>query len=255
MTTSQRLDAQESLFLNRVQEWLMRALDRQEPNLTPFLDPRQLGLLLRHTSGYALAVESWGGYPGAERCRAVLAPEYWSIQEETFQLAYLQVQVPPGARLDHSDYLGALIGLGLSRDVLGDLLVGAHDCQAILAAPVLPVVLQELHQVGRYEAKAVPISADQLHPLAPRIKEIRTTVSAARLDAVASAGFGLSRSQVAGLIKGGKARVNWGVVAEPSAHVREGDVISLRGHGRIRLMQLGPATKGGRLHLQVIRYL
>ena len=79
------------------------------------------------------------------------------------------------------------------------------------------------------------ISLSDIAPRQEKVKEIKTTVASLRLDAIVSSGFGISRTKAADAIKGERVQVNWQPAKGPSQEVRQGDVISLRGKGRMEL--------------------
>ena len=87
------------------------------------------------------------------------------------------------------------------------------------------------------------------------MEQLRQTVSSLRLDSVAAAGFHLSRSQAAELIAHGKAVVNHMPCEKPDRTVTQGDVISIRGLGKLRLELVGGQTKKGRISIEIARYI
>src|SRR5690606_27247364 len=92
-------------------------------------------------------------------------------------------------------------------------------------------------------------TAEELLPTLPKVKEIKTTVASLRLDAVASAGFGLSRSKLAPAVRANQLKLNWQSVTSPSATIKEGDVISLAGRGRVEVAEVRGESKKGRIQL------
>jgi RNA-binding protein YlmH len=86
------------------------------------------------------------------------------------------------------------------------------------------------------------------------VKEITATVPSLRLDAVAAAGYGISRNKILGEITAEKVKVNWSVVSDGSFQVKEGDIISTRGRGRVRLETVRGLTKKGRVSVRLTRY-
>jgi len=79
-------------------------------------------------------------------------------------------------------------------------------------------------------------------------------VQTARLDAVVADGFHLSRGQAAALIEGGAVKLRHALMLRPDARVAEGDAISARGHGRLKIDWIGEPTRKGRLPMKATRY-
>lgn len=103
------------------------------------------------------------------------------------------------------------------------------------------------------EVKEIPLT--ELKEKEQKIKLISATVAALRLDAVAAAGYGVSRSRMADEIKGQNVRLNWQEAKSPSQTVKEGDIISFRSRGRVELSEVRGTTKKGRFAITVKRYI
>ena len=102
--------------------------------------------------------------------------------------------------------------------------------------------------------RAAPIPLSSLKVAAPRVEELSSIEASLRLDAIASAGFRLSRSKMADLVKGGDVRVNWRAAPKPSADVAAGDVISVAGKGRLEIKEVGTTAKG-KFSVKMVRYV
>ena len=92
-------------------------------------------------------------------------------------------------------------------------------------------------------------------PREERIKEINATVASMRADSVAAAGFGVSRSRAVSDIEAEKLKLNWQAVKNASQTVKEGDVLSMRGRGRVEVVEVRGKTKKGRIGISLRRYL
>jgi RNA-binding protein YlmH len=244
-------------------EILARALDHAEtalkthrPQVTGFYDPYRCGLIARVVETYPdLAVRVDGGYPAAERSRVLIYRDYMDGVAEDAWLSFLAVQGNfRFQNVTHRDYLGALLGLGLRREKLGDILVDENGARVVVAAEVAPYIIAELSAVGRVSVTVREITREELAPPPRKYREIKVTVQSLRLDAVAAHGFGLSRSKMAREIAAGKIYLNWRPRLDPSAAVKPGDVISARGRGRVELAETGGHTKKGRINVLLRRY-
>lgn len=86
-------------------------------------------------------------------------------------------------------------------------------------------------------------------------REIRGSVASLRLDAVASLGFGISRTKAVDSIKAGRVELNGRLILSPGRAVKAGDIILWRGKGRISIETVLGETKRGRVNLLVRRYI
>ncbi|KEO80934.1 RNA-binding protein [Tumebacillus flagellatus] len=248
---------EERPFVERMIDLAERVDDRQSPSLTDFLDPRQqkiaLSVVRRHAD---VEVRFAGGPQAAERQRALIAPSYWVPEEADFELAFLRIEIPGEfVKLSHGDYLGALVGLGMKRGKLGDLSVSDEGCDIVVSRDMADFVRLHLSQVGRAAVSVREIDRTQFRAVHREFQEKDFTVMSLRLDAVASDAFNLSRTKVVDPIKSGKLQLNWQTVENPATPVEEGDVISLRGHGRVKILEVGGQTKKGRTVIKVGKYI
>ncbi|MCL6588528.1 MAG: photosystem II S4 domain protein [Firmicutes bacterium] len=245
-------------FGARITELAERSLRQGQPEWTDFLDPtlrEEAQAILGWIKG--IRFSAFGGYPGAERKRLAIYPDYYISQAIEPELAYLAITVnqrQPG-ELNHRDYLGALMNLGIKREKIGDLLVTEEGCQAILAPELVEFIKQNLTKIGNYKAGVVEIEPEQLNIPNLREKILRSTVASLRLDAIAALGFGESRTKMVKEIKANRVKVNWKPVLDPDLDLNPGDVISIRGRGRVIFKEVSGKSKKGRLGVELVRLL
>jgi RNA-binding protein YlmH len=141
------------------------------------------------------------------------------------------------------------MALGLSRDALGDILEEPH---AVICLPELEgFIAENLSQAGRVHIKAQPVSLSEL-PARRESWDIKSgTVASLRLDAVLAMAFALSRGKAAALIESGRVSLDHILCLSPANELREGSLISARGLGRAKLLELGGLTKKGRLSVKI----
>ena len=253
-------DGESRLLLARVLDQQQRARQRGIPTHTGFLSPAQQAqsadLLMAAAPGEGLL---HGGYPDAERKLWAFLPDW--LEEEAWlagedcPLCAIAVTLPQGARLTHRDYLGSLMGLGLTREKIGDILLTDQGAQVVVLRETAPILLSQWTQAGRYPVKLSPLPLDQLAPVPGERKQIRATVASPRLDAVVSAGFSVPRSRAAEFIRAGRVAVNHRPCDKADKVVAAGDVLTCRGLGKCVLTELGGTSKRGRLILTLERYL
>jgi RNA-binding protein YlmH len=102
------------------------------------------------------------------------------------------------------------------------------------------------------QTTAIPLTALQVKP--PRVYTFRSVEASLRVDALASAGFRMSRSKLADMISGGDVRVNWKEVTKNGLCLKTGDVVSVSGKGRIEVGEI-TMTKKGRYAVELTRFL
>ena len=251
-------DGEERLLLARAMDKLELARTRSIPAHTGFLSPQERVSVeqLLSACGYPRHL-FFGGFPEAERTVCAFLPDW---QEEDL---WLESDCPirairctwSGGSLSHRDFLGSILGLGLDREKVGDLLVGEGECHILALEDVADFLILHLEQAGRVRLKTAPLPLHQLTPPAVKVKAIRDTVSSLRLDAVAASGFSLSRGKAADLISSGKMQLNHRECLKPDRPVAEGDVISCRGLGKCVLKEVGGPSRKGRIMIGLERYV
>jgi RNA-binding protein YlmH len=111
-----------------------------------------------------------------------------------------------------------------------------------------------LTQVRTVPVKVRPIDLSELKIRPPQQKELTSVEASLRLDALASAGFGMSRSKMVDLINGGDVRVNWKEITQSSYTLKAGDLVAIRGKGRLQVGEV-QITKKERYRVQLTRFI
>lgn len=241
----------------RVIDLADRAIKTWEVVLTDFLSPPEIAqsqqIFSRLTEVQTIA---WGGYPQAERQRIAIARA--EVPLEQSQVALAALEIAGNFLFDtatHRDFLGAMLGTGIVREKTGDIIVlGERGAQAVVAPELVEFLEMNLKQVRSVPVKTGQIDLSELKIREPKKKELTTVEASLRLDAIASAGFGMSRSKMAELIDGGDVRVNWKEVTQASTSVKPGDLIAIRGKGRLEVGEVA-VTKKERYRVQLTRFM
>ena len=253
-------------LLKRVEnrEIVARAIDLAEQAIktwevveTDFLSPPEIAEI-KGVFGRLSDVEiiATGGYPQAERqrlgiCRSELPFEPSQVPLAAIQIAGNFLFDPP----THRDFLGAMLGCGIVRDKTGDIIVlGEQGAQAIVAPELVEFLEANLNQVRSVPVKTRRIDFSELKIREPKKKELVTTEASLRLDAIASAGFGMSRSKMVDLISSGDVRVNWKEIGQSSHALKAGDLVAIRGKGRLEIGEV-TITKKERYRINLTRYI
>jgi len=250
---------EDKLLISKVIDKALKAEREYTVTYTNFLDPRQKALIKKHLIG-ELDVKSEfnGGYSGAEREVAIFAPEFLSLDDESFYsdiLKAVSVKTAGDSGLTHRDFLGSLMGLGIKREKIGDIIVNEDTCKIVVLNEIAEYIALNLDKVGKVKVKAEITDISNVSTPNAKFKEINTTVASLRLDAITSAGFGISRTKALDYIKGEKVSINWETVSSPAKEVKEGDIISFKGKGRAVLEKIGSETKKGRITVTLKKYI
>ena len=250
-------EPEDRLLLARVLDKYEQCQRKNIPAATPFLSPREQAMAqsLLAAAGVRDGFLSDGGYQEAERKILVFLPD-WADAPPEEELAFLRASFRgPDSSLTHRDILGSLMGLGVERDRLGDILVSAHSADIVAAASLRDFFLREWGEAGRVRLTVTEIGREDLEVPQAQVKTVRDTVSSLRLDAVAASAFGLSRGRAAELIAAGRVSLDHAACLKPDKQVGQGAVLTARGLGKAKLIEAGGLTKKGRVGIVIERYL
>lgn len=236
----------------RYDELAKRAAFTGRVQFTRFLEPSEeaSASAAAHAAGVSLTLS--GGYDGAERKMAAFSD---GAPDEPFPIAALLLRWNPKfADAAHRDLLGAVMGLGLERDATGDICLGVQPGTAYLfcTQDVADYIIATLESAGRAHLK--PSYADRIDIAPPRGTSLRVTVQTLRLDAVLAAGCKLSRAEAQRLIAAGLVKVNHVPETRSDTRLEEGDLLSARGYGRLKIEAIQGETRRGRLGVALFRY-
>ncbi|WP_413160107.1 photosystem II S4 domain protein [Capilliphycus salinus ALCB114379] len=240
----------------RVIDQAEQAIKTWEITYTDFLSPPELAEAQRIFSRLTeVQLVTGGGYPQAERQRIAIARSELPLDDSSVAVAAIDISgnflFDPAT---HRDFLGAMLGTGIVREKTGDIIVlGERGAQAVVVPELVEFLQMNLTQVRSVPVKTQPIELSELKIRPPKKKEMTTVEASMRLDAVASAGFGMSRSKMVSLIDGGDVRVNWKEISQASYQVKSGDLIAIRGKGRLEVGEVA-VTKKERYRVQLTRY-
>lgn len=248
----------EHRFVDRVQEWIDRAAEHHAIKQTDFLDPRQIFIVqsLANRNG-EVQLRLDGGYPEAERRRAIIMPGYRDPDEEPAAVSLIAVTSEDArfAKLQHGDFLGSLLGVGIKREKIGDIHIGEQSCHCLVASEMADYVRLHLNQVHRLEVVTEMLPLDRLRTSGQPLETMQITVASLRLDGIVSDVYRLSRAKVLQPIRTGRCKVNWKPEEDPSHLLKAGDVVSFQGFGRFRLLEVEGETKKGRIRLKVGKFV
>ena len=251
---------EDRLLLAKVLDRAGQAQNRNIPAATDFLSPQQQMQaldLLRLAGIPETAYLVSGGYDGAERKVILFLPDWLDRENaaEELPIRCLRAVFRGEDHLNHRDFLGSLMGMGIVREKLGDILVGPDSADLIVLDTVAEFLAQSWNSAGRAKLRVTEIEPAHLHIPQVQCQEVRDTVSSLRLDAVASTGFRMARGKAADLVNSGRVQVNWKECTKPDKLLSAGDTVSARGFGKFVLAEVGGTTKKGRTSIMIKRYI
>ena len=232
-----------------------QTLKSRKCKLTGFLSPfeQEMAGVIANSFG-ELHADFYGGYRGAERQRAVFCHADFK-GTPNFDIAVIKAEWNGEfARLGHRDVLGSVMNLGVEREHIGDIIATKDFARIIVDKKMCDYFITNLTQIGSTSVTATLDELENITVKEERTKEIKSTVASLRVDSIAAAGFGMSRSKAAQEIAAEKIKLNWQTVKNASQSIKEGDVLSMRGRGRLEVAEIRGQTKKGRVGVLLKRF-
>lgn len=277
-------DIDEKMILCRVLDKYEAARDGGYMTNTVFLTDRARILVQRMLNYLGVDREAYvfdGGYDGASRCMALFLPEYilnylssadsfsknsitnssfvkeFITDKENTPLEFVRVNYYKEYKLTHRDLLGSLMGLGISREAVGDILVSENECFAdiVISSSLLNFLLTNFESAGRARLTVKRIERAELTVPEQKTLTINDTVASLRVDGLIAAALGFSRDKASGVVSKGLVEVDHFPCVKGERLLSEGSEVSVRGFGKFKLEKVGSLSKKGRIFVEIKRFI
>lgn len=238
-----------SIFMDKI----IRVKKTWEETFTDFLNPDEQVLLKRICQNEDIYSGFMGGKGYYERAVSVI-----SISEYTGDFPIDIVKIKGNfkfEKLNHRDYLGALLSLGIRRDKIGDVNVFEDGAEIWMSNEISDYIVYNLSKIKHTGIKTEKILHTEAREKIQAFKEMSVNVSSMRLDSIAASVINVSRNEAAGLIKSGNVKVNYNVADEPSIKINSGDLLSIKGYGRYQIGNLINITKSQRMNIAIKKFI
>ena len=197
-----------------------------------------------------------GGYEAAERQMAAFVPEtYYELQTD-YPISILKITPLNNKfaeKLNHRDFLGAILNLGIDRSKIGDILVKEHCAYCFAHSSMADFLTDELTRIKHTSVKIQAVL--EAEDIKPEFQHIEGSVSSERMDAILALAFSASRSALSGLTGAEKVFLNGRLCYSNSQQLKPGDIVSVRGFGKFVYRGFISNTKKGRLFVALDKYI
>lgn len=238
---------EERLMLSRLLDCMRISEKTGRAGFSGFLSPADLELAGRVFPAEA-ALTLFGGYADAERC--VVG---FNAEEGEFPIAVIVCEGQFDG-LTHRDFLGSLMSLGITREIVGDICIDGDKAYIFHLASMSDYITDNLTEVKRTRVKNTVCGIFDV-TVNRKYEDFRKSIASSRVDAVIGAAFNMSRTDAAGVIARDLVSVNYRAVDSKDKKICSGDVISLRGKGKVKVLLSGDVSKKGRLFIDIKKYM
>ena len=242
---------EDSIFLSKMRD-VERLCDKyRSARFSKFLDSREQAVLEKNGIHGIL----FGGYEDAERRMLGVFPDWQEPDTANFPIDVLKISAKAENDLSHRQYLGTVLSLGIERDKIGDILTSEEGAYIFLCADISQFVKENLKKVGRIGVFADYADLNEITLPDKKFEIIDRVCASVRLDAVIAGITGKSRNESKSFILSGNVSVNHFETQKAECLLKEGDLLSIRGFGRVRLEKIGSETRSGRVHISFYKYI
>lgn len=239
----------EQLIIAKVSDKIRKYEKTGVKSFTNFLDPSEIFEVRNMVN--KLPNCFFGGFDEAERKILLIGSDEIAEARECIDV----LTIESNENLTHRSVLGSILGLGINRDVVGDILIKENKVNVFVMKEITKYILQNLNKIGRIKVNVYKNTYDNLIEPENNTREIKTTVASLRLDAIISATLGIAREVASKMIQNQKVKLNYKLIENTSKQIKIGDIISVRGYGRIELIHILGETRKERIRIVVNKSL
>lgn len=252
------MNTDDRIFINRIKDLANVTYTQNRYTFSHFLTIDEQGLIdqieseIRHVPH-----ELYGGNECCERQIIKFGSLDTLGYEEDYPITVLLIEPlidKFSDDLNHRDFLGALMNLGIERHVLGDIILKGKKAYVFCLNEIADYVISELTRVKHTSIKITKVSGEA-SDLKRELEDFELLVSAPRFDAVVAAITKLSRGKAAELFREKKVLLNNRVCENNSLALKSGCTISIRGYGKFIYLGEGGKTRKDRVYLHMQRYV
>lgn len=253
-------DREQHIVMRKIIDKAEAVLKYHETAYTDFLDPYQRELAASILNRLDVSYYGEGGLLDAERKSIIIFPDYMTketIKESLDEYPIKAIKIEGSFKFNsvsHRDFLGAILGLGIKREVVGDIFIKEDFATVILHGEISDFVMYNLKQIGKESVDIKEIDLRDVEKPIEEYTDVNLTISSLRLDALVSGICKISRNKSTILINQSKVKVNWRPIDNISFEINQGDVLSIRGFGRLKLVECMGHSKKGREKIRVRVY-
>ena len=235
-----------------------KALNKRESIWTPFVSAQLIEEVknrFNNLNDINLIFE--GGFPSAERKRICFLRFEEDMNSTSIDIPIKGIYIKGNFLFDRAkanDFRDVLHELHAEENEIGDIwLIRDRGAQAICSKKCANSINQKKGKLREVEISIEALDLSEMEiPFKRPEKVINTVEASTRIDAIASAGFGLSRSKITTAIKKGCIRLNWTLNDQPSKSVNIGDLIHLEKKGSLKILNIDK-TKKERWRIKLLR--
>lgn len=248
----QHFHPEEKQFIDRVLDWMDRVENNYSVVTTYFLNPREVEILESLANKRELQIFSTQDIAQTELTKIIIAPEFYQLDVADFDLALLEIlYAKKFCQLKHSQILGSFLGqTGIRRSELGDIILSEGRAQVFVSKHLLEIFQNNIKKIGFATVQFVEKPFEELIEIEAASVMKVVLVSSMRIDKIIASTFEISRNLAVNMLQSRKVKLNYLEIEKKDFTVEQGDLISVRGLGRIKILRILGETKKGKQKIE-----
>jgi RNA-binding protein YlmH len=219
-----------------------------------FLPPSVWKTVLNLKDNFDIEMGTYGVFDDCER--KVMCFSKHDNEADNYPISVLKIiNKSKFEKLEHKDYLGAIMALGIKREKYGDMILLENSIYAAVCDDVCEFLKQNLAHIGRCPCDVKIIKDLEGLFLSQNSKSILVKITSLRLDCVVSSICNFSRAKAVELLDSGKVLVNYMELKEKDKIIQIDDTLTIRGYGKYKVVEILGTTQKGKLKLSIKKYI
>lgn len=236
-------------FIIKVKDWIKQVNFQHKIKLTNFLNPHEQQILKNFLAKEPqIKMQLNGGFGNSERKRAIIFPEYLDGENLNHQIAGYKIVCSDKSKLlEHRQILGTLMSLNINRSIIGDIVFLSDDeIYLAICEEFSTFITENFTTIGRTPLNLIQTELQEIKK-EDLFEEFEIIVSSMRFDVIVASLVNDSRSHIHDMIKQGIVQLNHSIEKNHSKLCQWGDVISIKRHGRYKLITQKKVTKNQKI--------
>ena len=242
----------EDIFIKKIYDVVRLSEKYHSPKFSKFLDETEQAIIKNEG---ILQGMTFGGYDSAERKVFGVFPDWQEPTEEEFPIAVLKITKKYEKELNHRHYLGTILSLGIERNKIGDILPEESGATIFVLEDIAQFIKENITKIAGLGVDIDICNYGDVKIPKKRFELIDIVAASMRLDACLAAILKISRKEAKNLALSGKVLINHLEPKSEDAKLSLGDLLSIRGFGRVEILETGGKTRSDRIHITVKKYI
>lgn len=242
----------DDIFIKKIYDVVRLSEKYHFPKFSKFLDETEQAII---KNDRALKGMLFGGYENAERKLFGVFPDWSEPSSEEFPITVLRITKKYEKELTHRHYLGTILSLGIDRNKVGDILPDENGATVFVLEDIAGFIKENIKKIAGCGVEIDIQNFGSIKIPEKRFELLDIVAASMRLDACLGAILKISRKDAKNLALSGKVLVNHLEPKSEDTKLDLGDLLSIRGFGRVEILDIGGKTRSDRVHITVKKYI